>query len=308
MLPSQPGTSSRIGYPLPGISRSPFWYSAIIASSSALLTGTLRLGASESAPSATSHLAFGSMPASSSSVESITPVHSAQDTRPWMRLHVGVDWFLRGQERAVAAALDERHARHHRIAHERIEREDERPAHEPVNHETVPVGIDVGVARVRNDEVQAVRRDRALRASGGRARLDGSHPALAVAEGHGRLAHHLLTASSFPDHGVPAALGVDGRERGRRNNRSLLDATAPDCQGEPHREQQCAREPEERPRARGPRQRPGRGQPPRPVLRRAAVRRRCTALPAAAPAQRPGAGRAARGSRARWSPALPAPS
>ena len=46
------------------------------------MSGTLRLKASESAPSAMSHFAFGSMPVSSSSVESCTPVHSAQDTRP----------------------------------------------------------------------------------------------------------------------------------------------------------------------------------------------------------------------------------
>ena len=48
----------------------------------ALPSGTLRLSASESAPSAISHFAFGSIPASSSSVESITPLHSAQETRP----------------------------------------------------------------------------------------------------------------------------------------------------------------------------------------------------------------------------------
>src|SRR5260221_12608374 len=53
-----------------------------MASSSAFLTGTLRERASESAPSATIHFAFGSMPVSSSRVESLTPVHSEQETRP----------------------------------------------------------------------------------------------------------------------------------------------------------------------------------------------------------------------------------
>ena len=53
-----------------------------MASSKAFLTGTLRLRACESAPSAMNHFAFGSMPVSSSSVESLTPVHSAQETRP----------------------------------------------------------------------------------------------------------------------------------------------------------------------------------------------------------------------------------
>ena len=53
-----------------------------MASSNAFLTGTLRCSAIKSAPSATSHFAFGSMPVSSSSVDSSTPVHSALDTSP----------------------------------------------------------------------------------------------------------------------------------------------------------------------------------------------------------------------------------
>ena len=53
-----------------------------MASSKAFFTGTLRLSASESAPSAMNHFAFGSMPVSSSRVDSGTPVHSAQETRP----------------------------------------------------------------------------------------------------------------------------------------------------------------------------------------------------------------------------------
>ena len=53
-----------------------------MASSKALVNGTLRLKCGASAPSAMSHFAFGSMPVSSSKVESMTPVHSAEDTRP----------------------------------------------------------------------------------------------------------------------------------------------------------------------------------------------------------------------------------
>jgi hypothetical protein len=53
-----------------------------MASSSAFFTGTLRLRCGESAPSAMSHFAAGSMPVSSSRVESLTPVHSAQETSP----------------------------------------------------------------------------------------------------------------------------------------------------------------------------------------------------------------------------------
>ena len=47
-------------------------------------SGTLRLIAAASAPSATTHLALGSTPASSSRVASRTPVHSAHETRPWI--------------------------------------------------------------------------------------------------------------------------------------------------------------------------------------------------------------------------------
>ncbi len=53
-----------------------------MASSMALLTGMLRCMVGASAPSARNHFASGSMPASSNSVDSRTPVHSAQETRP----------------------------------------------------------------------------------------------------------------------------------------------------------------------------------------------------------------------------------
>src|SRR5690348_11236647 len=49
----------------------------------ALVSGTLRLSVGASAPSARNHFARGSTPVSSSKVESMTPVHSAQETRPW---------------------------------------------------------------------------------------------------------------------------------------------------------------------------------------------------------------------------------
>ena len=55
-----------------------------MASSSAFAIGTLRCRANESAPSAMNHFAVGSIPVSSSNVESITPVHSAQEHRPWI--------------------------------------------------------------------------------------------------------------------------------------------------------------------------------------------------------------------------------
>src|SRR5262249_29302446 len=48
----------------------------------ALLSGTLRLKCEASAPSAISHFALASTPVSSSKVASLTPVHSAHETRP----------------------------------------------------------------------------------------------------------------------------------------------------------------------------------------------------------------------------------
>src|SRR6266478_2805741 len=53
------------------------------ASSIALAMGTLRLIAAASAPSARSHDAAGSAPASSSRRRSATPVHSLQEINPW---------------------------------------------------------------------------------------------------------------------------------------------------------------------------------------------------------------------------------
>ena len=53
-----------------------------MTSSNASFIGTLRDSPNESAPSARIHFAFGSMPTSSSSVESSTPVHSPFDARP----------------------------------------------------------------------------------------------------------------------------------------------------------------------------------------------------------------------------------
>ena len=55
-----------------------------MASSIALAIGKLRLIPDESAPSAITQVAAGSTPASSSSVESFTPVQSEHDSRPWI--------------------------------------------------------------------------------------------------------------------------------------------------------------------------------------------------------------------------------
>ncbi len=91
--------------------------------------------------------------------------------------------------RAVAAAFEEGDACRHRIARERIEREDERLLDEPVDDETVLVGIDVGrAAMVADGEVQAVGRDRAGEQMMGRARMRGADLVLRIAQ----RAHHVL--------------------------------------------------------------------------------------------------------------------
>ena len=76
------------------------------------------------------------------------------------RLQVRLDRLAGKERRAVAAALDEGHARHHRIARKRVEREGEGPLHQAVDHQAVFVRVDVRGAGVHDGEMQAVRRER----------------------------------------------------------------------------------------------------------------------------------------------------
>src|SRR5205085_9459409 len=91
------------------------------------------------------------------------------DTRPFGAgqeavngLHSELGRFLLIKQRAVARALDERDARFHWVAHELIEREDERALDETVNHKPVRFRIDVGNPAVMPLEMQSVRRDRSV--------------------------------------------------------------------------------------------------------------------------------------------------
>src|SRR5262249_4161299 len=84
MLPSQPGTTSRSGYPCSGRKASPFWPQATRVSLSPLSSGRLRCILHASAPSQISHLACFCTPATSSSRERGTPVHSLQLASPWL--------------------------------------------------------------------------------------------------------------------------------------------------------------------------------------------------------------------------------
>ena len=97
-------------------------------------------------PAATSPC--GSMPASSSSTESFTPVHSEHDSRPWIAWTLTARRLLREQSAAVAGAFDEGDARGHRIAREVVEGEHQRPLDEAVNQQPVRIRIDVGNAAV----------------------------------------------------------------------------------------------------------------------------------------------------------------
>ena len=78
------------------------------------------------------------------------------------RLHARLDRLLGEHRRAVAAAFDERHARFHRIARQRIHGEHQRIFDDAVDHELVLSRIDVRRAVVDDGEVQMVRRDGAV--------------------------------------------------------------------------------------------------------------------------------------------------
>src|SRR5580704_11353467 len=102
----------------------------------------------------------------------------------WLDTELG--WFLLIELRTVAGALDEGDAGFHRVAHQRIERVDQRAPDQTVDQEPVRSGIDVGNAAVVALEMKSVRRDHAVeqmmrRARGagtggpGRAREDPRH-------------------------------------------------------------------------------------------------------------------------------------
>src|SRR6185295_13942521 len=81
-IASQPGTTSRSGYPLCGRTGSPFWAYATRMSSIALASGMLIVYLLASDPSATIQLAPRFTPHSLTTTDSNTPVHSLQLVRP----------------------------------------------------------------------------------------------------------------------------------------------------------------------------------------------------------------------------------
>ena len=69
------------------------------------------------------------------------------------RLDVGLDRLLGINRRAVAAAFQKGHPRHHRIAIQRFDRKNRRLLHAAVDQKLVLVRIDVREAAVGDDEM-----------------------------------------------------------------------------------------------------------------------------------------------------------
>src|SRR5215471_18930620 len=78
------------------------------------------------------------------------------------RLYVCLQGLGRKQWRAVAAAFEKGHSRHHRISCECVEREHQRPLHQTMDHEPMLAWIAVRNATIDDYEMQTVRGNRAV--------------------------------------------------------------------------------------------------------------------------------------------------
>ncbi len=78
------------------------------------------------------------------------------------RLDAERGWFLLIEQGAVAGALDECDAGLHRVAHQRVERVDERALDQTVDQQPVRLRIDVWNAAVVALEMKSVRRNHAV--------------------------------------------------------------------------------------------------------------------------------------------------
>jgi hypothetical protein len=103
------------------------------------------------------------------------------------RLHVSLDRVLIVERRAVAAAFDKVDTRHFRIARKRVEREHQRLPDKAVNRQPMFRRIDIRNAGARHHEVQAGRRDAALKQMVRGARIAGAR----LVFGIGQRAHDL---------------------------------------------------------------------------------------------------------------------
>src|ERR1700687_2189550 len=121
----------------------------MIASSMALAIGTLRIMPAESGHSVRSHCA-------------LPPSPRPAGGKAWQFPDAAVDRPLGIKREPVAAAFDEGDARLHRVARERLQRENERAFHEAMDQEAMRIWIDVGDAAMAALEMQPVRRDGAV--------------------------------------------------------------------------------------------------------------------------------------------------
>ena len=199
-------------------------------------SGIVRVSAAPSAPSASTNFArLRSMPHSSSSSASGTPVHSEQLSMPCVYCTVGhrdVAPFHAG----VGAALDEVDARHRRKARDVVHRENARVGDQAVNHQPMLVGIDGGYARMMALEMQARRGDDAEqilqgRESDRRLRRPGEPGALAATDvclvlrrhavgfGEDRRAERRLPLGNIRGQVARQILRLHGARRPRRGRR-----------------------------------------------------------------------------------------
>src|SRR5215472_14724863 len=141
----------------------------------ALASGTLRFKVGASAPSASNHFARGSTPVSSSNVESMTPDHSAHETRPWSACTLA--WI--GSLEKNGALFPP----HSIKAMQRVERVDSRLSYQTVDQQAVLIRVDIGITATRNDKMQSVRRDRAIEKMVRRACRAGARFEIGVGQG-----------------------------------------------------------------------------------------------------------------------------
>ena len=78
------------------------------------------------------------------------------------RLNACLDRLVREQRRTVAATLDESHSRHHGVSGKRLQREYQWLLDQAVDDQSMFCRIDVRIARMRNHEVQWIRRECAV--------------------------------------------------------------------------------------------------------------------------------------------------
>ena len=144
--------------------------------------------------------------------------------------------LLRG---AVARALEELNARHHRITRERVHAEDQRPIDETVDQHLMLLGIDIGHAVMVALEMQRARRDDAFERLERRARAAGARRARCRTDGslHAGFVRRALAvgaqrhAGRLHPRGHVRRRGTRGHERAVRRRPRRPSRTSGDAAG-----------------------------------------------------------------------------